>query len=203
MKKLNLKNVKEFAEFKLPIGGFICKIVDAEENEEKEYFKLKYDIIDVADEKDKDCIGMYTLRKKDRDFDYPSFIVSYKETAWGMMKGFSKAFDKSNNRDHDDENIFYTADELKGGKIGLVLGEEEYENQKGEIKTRSYVVTRVSVQDIKNGDFKMPTGVKKLKPRSGVKPEDNPFLNVEVSVGNNEVEAAPLGTDIIDDDVPF
>ena len=33
MKKLNLKNVKEFAEFKLPIGGFICKIVDAEENE--------------------------------------------------------------------------------------------------------------------------------------------------------------------------
>ena len=45
MKKLNLKNVKEFAEFKLPIGGFICKIVDAEENEEKEYFSLKYDII--------------------------------------------------------------------------------------------------------------------------------------------------------------
>lgn len=203
MKKLNLKNVKEFAEFKLPIGGFICKIVEAEENEEKEYFKLKYDIIGVADEKDKDCIDMYTQRKKDRDFDYPSFIVSYKETAWGMMKGFSKAFDKSNNRDHDDENIFYTADELKGGKIGLVLGEEEYENQKGEIKTRSYVVTRVSVQDIKNGDFKMPTGVKKLKPRSGVRPEDNPFLNVEVSVGNNEVEAVPLGTDITDDDVPF
>ena len=87
MKKLNLKNVKEFAEFKLPIGGFICKIVDAEENEEKEYFSLKYDIIGVADEKDKDCIGMYAQRKKDRDFDYPSFIVSYKETAWGMMKG--------------------------------------------------------------------------------------------------------------------
>ena len=146
---------------------------------------------------------MYTQRKKDRDFDYPSFIVSYKETAWGMMKGFSKAFDKSNNRDHDDENIIYTADELKGGKFGLVLGEEEYENQKGEIKTRSYVVTRVPVQDIKNGDFKVPTGVKKLKPRSGVRPEDNPFLNVEVSVGDNEVEAVPLGTDIIDDDVPF
>lgn len=203
MKKLNLTNVKEFAEFKLPIGGFVCKIIDAEENEKKEYFKMKYDIIGVADEKDKEFIGMYTRRKKDRDYDYPVFIVSYKESAWGIMKGFSKAFDVSNDRPHDDNNIYYTADDFKGGKIGLVLGEEEYEKPNGEIKTRSYVVSRVSVQDIKNGDFKMPSGIKKLRGKSSVRPQDNPFLNVEVSSSVSEINPSPIGMDITDDDVPF
>ena len=38
----------------------------------------------------------------------------------------------------------------------MVLGEEEYKNNAGEIKTKLVVKNIATVEDIKNGNFKVP-----------------------------------------------
>ena len=58
-------------------------------------------------------------------------------------------------------NPGYTFDEfrladMRGKYIGIVLGEEEYISNKGEVKTKLVVVTTKTIQDIRDGNFTVP-----------------------------------------------
>ena len=81
-----------------------------------------------------------------------SFIRSYKEKALGMFKHFTNCIEASN------PNFVWDWNEtdLIGKTIGLVLGEEEYENSLHEIKTKLSVKDIKTVDEIKKGDFKIP-----------------------------------------------
>lgn len=158
-------------------GGYICKIVDVEdfpvdENGKGDYLRIEYDI---AEGEFADYYREQFLRWGGNWF--ASFIRSYKEKALGMFKHFTNCVEKSNAGFAWDWN----EKELIGKQIGLVLGEEEYKNSGGQIKTKLTVKQIKTVEEIRNGDFKIPA-IKKL------------------TVTESQV---PEFTDSLDDDIPF
>lgn len=176
MKKIdNWSDIQEFTRFKNPVGGFICEIKEVEDVPDKEYLKIYYDIAEAVTPDQQEFVGMYTKRKKEKDFDYPSTIVSYKDSSLGFFKGFVTALEKSN------KGYEWDNDETKfvGKLIGFVIGEEEYEGQDKngatKIKVRTRVTERHSVDAIREGDFTTPE-FKKLEQKS-VKSQPNPFAN--------------------------
>lgn len=147
------------------IGGYICKIVDVEDvkldpNTGKgKYLKIDYDIAS-GDFEDfyKEQFEKWGANNGRWG---ASFMRSYKESAIGMFKHFIECIEKSNKGFAWDWN----EKGLVGKEIGLVLGEEEYKNNAGEVKKRLYVYQVKTVDEIKKGDFKLPA-LKKLKETS-------------------------------------
>jgi hypothetical protein len=143
-------------------GGYICKIIDVEDvpmdaNTGKgDYLRIEYDIAD----------GEFKGYYKEQ-FDRwggnwnASFIRSYKEKAIGMLKHFTNCVEQSNAGYEWDWN----EKGLIGKVVGLVLGEEDYKNSMGDIKTKLVVSQIKTVEEIKNGDFKVPAP-KKLQPET-------------------------------------
>lgn len=180
MKTLNLDNVQEFTKFKNPVGGFVCVIKSVEDVPEKEYLKVGYDIAEALSDEQKEFVGMYAKRKAERDFDYPSTVVSYKEQSLPFFKGFVTALESSN------KGYKWDNDETKfvGLKIGFVIGEEEYmgkdKNGAPKVKVRTYVAERHSVDTIKGGDFNVPA-FKKLDQTAS---PNNPFDNMMPKTAN-------------------
>ncbi len=180
MKRIeNYENVQASSgEFARPTaGGYICKIINVEDvpvNEQGkgDYLRIEYDI---ADGEFKD----YYKEQNDRwggNWN-ASFIRSYKEKAQGMFKHFINCVEQSNNGFVWDWN----EKGLVGKFVGLVLGEEEYENKKGEIKTKLVVKDVKTPFEIKEGNFKIPP-TKKLE-RSQAQPDNGftPIDNVDTS----------------------
>lgn len=179
----NYENVQASSgEFARPTaGGYICKIIDVEDfpmdaQGKGDYLRISYDI---ADGEFKD----YYKEQNDRwggNWN-ATFIRSYKEKALGMLKHFTNCVEQS--------NTGYTWDwnekGLIGKVVGLVLGEEEYKNNAGEIKTKLGVNQVKTVEDIKNGNFKIPAPKK---------------LAVE-NLSNNIAVFTPIEDSL--DDLPF
>ena len=209
MKKIDLENVQEFTKFKNPVGGFICEIKTVEDVPEKEYLKIGYDIAEALNNEQKEFVGMYEKRKKERDFDYPTTVVSYKENSLPFFKGFITALENSN------KGYKWDNDETKfvGKLIGFVIGEEEYEgkdkNGVPKVKVRTYVAERHSVDAIKEGDFDVPEFKKLTKApverasnpfaNNGAAPEKNPFDDIETPSAEDDNVFATVE----DDDCPF
>ena len=143
---------------RLPAGGYIIKITGVEDVTDKQYLTIFFDIAEGPERgrfKDVDL--------KDNKANWRcSFIRSYKETALGMLKAFIQAVDASEETNFNDfiEKGF---DEqlLKGNKLGVVIGYEEYVNDRGETKERMNVVRCCPVSDIREGKFTVPE-LKKL-----------------------------------------
>ncbi len=203
MKKLDLDNVQEFTKFKNPVGGFICEIKTVEDVPDKEYLKVGYDIAQALSDEQKEFVGMYEKRKKERDFDYPTTVVSYKENSLPFFKGFVTALENSN------KGYKWDNDETKfvGKLIGFVIGEEEYEgkdkNGAPKVKVRTYVAERHSVDAIKEGDFQVPefkkltNGIIERTPNpfadNGSTPtENNPFNNIEATPDEDGFDDCPF-----------
>lgn len=167
MKHLDLENVEEAADYpKLPPGGYVCRITAVEDISDKEYLKVYYDIAAG------DFEGIYKRMYDSLQFWGGTFIKSYKEKALPFFKGFITALEKSNQgfnwaNCNDDEQL------MTNKLIGLVLSEEEYENKKGEIKTRLYVSDTRSIGSIRANDFKVKE--KKLLTSSNYFPESAPL----------------------------
>ena len=92
---------------------------------------------------------------------FATFIRSYKDSALPFFKAFKTCLETSN------RNYQFRTDQLDAMKmkyIGIVLGEEEYRANDGEIKKRLYVAQVRSVQAIQKGDYKVPE-LKKYKPK--------------------------------------
>ena len=179
MKHIDWNNVQSAENFTSPgPGGYICGILGAEDEAKDERIRCQYDIIEG------DFKNYYRDRlSRKPDWNLPSFIKSYKEKALGFFKKFLEAVEASNPgyKFDDDER------KLRGKKIGLVFGEEEYRKQDGTIGVALRVVDFLPVADIKAGKFEVP----KRKP-----------------LENRSAGSAPLNTsdfeEITDDeDLPF
>ncbi|MEG1152823.1 MAG: hypothetical protein RSD67_08160, partial [Oscillospiraceae bacterium] len=141
---------------------------------------------------------------KEKGWDMPSFIKSYKEKALPFFKGMITAVDKSN------KNFKWNNDETQLLKkyIGLVLGEEEYINAKGEVKVRLKVDSVHSVEAIKNGDFKVPDKkcieVSATKSGLGSNPFNKKSTTKDTNVGFFNVDETSNADDETSaDDLPF
>lgn len=161
MKKINgYDEVQESGSFKrLPAGAYIVRILDATDVPDKEYLKISFDIAEGEHK------GFFSEQFKNDTREgkkWPasgSFIRSYKEKALPMLKGFTGSVERSNT------GYVWNFDEktLKNKLVGLVLGDEEFVNSSGKVRTRTYVASVRSVDSIKKGDFDVPE-VKKLDP---------------------------------------
>lgn len=148
MKAINdFENVKANGEYdRLPAGAYECIITEVEDVPGKEYLKLEYDIVNG------DYKGYWTSFKSRAGWTGGKFIRSYKNKALGMFKAFTNAVEGSNAGYKWD----FDENKLVGKKIGLVLGEENYDKNDGSIGTRLYVHSCKSIQDIREGKYKVP-----------------------------------------------
>lgn len=147
MKKIDLENVQEAADFKkVTPGGYICKITAVNDDPEKEYLKIEYDVADG------EFKGHFQNLYISCGFWGGSFIKSYKEKALPFFKGFITAVESSNRgyKWNNDETS------LVDKYVGLVLGEEEYTKKDGTVGERIYVHQIRSVEAIKKKDFSIP-----------------------------------------------
>ena len=190
MKKISgYDKIQESGSFKkLPVGGYVVKILDATDVPEKEYLRISFDVAEG------EYKGFFAEEYKNDTRDgkkWPNagtFIRSYKEKALPMLKGFTAAVEKSNKGyswDFDEKT-------LKNKVVGLVLGEEEFVNSSGKLRTRTYVSAVRSVDTIKKGEFTVPE-LKKLDATkvssSHTKQDDfvDPF-----AAQSNETESNPF-----------
>lgn len=188
---------------RLPAGGYIAQIqaVRTEwENsrgelclaEEKEYVKLIFDIVE-GDHK-----GIFRNDAGDPSRDWKHWAclswknVNTNEQRMGMFKGTITAFTNSNAG--FDAMAAFTADRwdlFVGKQIGLVIGEEEYENREGEIAIKSSLPNFKSVQDIRDGKFKKPQ-LKKLKAEDKVRPVEPAPVNDYYSTPTTNSDDVPF-----------
>lgn len=186
---------------KLSPGGYICGIRGVVDVPEKEYLKIEYDIIE-GDNK-----GYFTKKFKEntrKDKKWPTagtFYRSYKESSQPMFKGFITSIEKSN----PDFKWDWDESKLKNKKVGLVIGEEEYLNQKGQVRITNKVRSVHSVDTIKEGNFEIPEIVKleNTKVLSQQEKFIDPFE--EERKDDEEFNDAELDIfkDITEDEIPF
>lgn len=202
MKKINdFENIQESnGQFRrLPPGGYVCAIYHVEDVPAKEYLKIDFDIV-KGDEKGyfKKLYDSDT-RKEKKWPNAGTTYRSYKDNALPMFKGFITSVEKSN------KNFKWDWDEKKLEKkyFGAVIGEEEYQNQKGAVRIRNRIAQIHSVEAIEKGDFEMPE-LKKLDASAVVQTTNNnvvnPFADDDPPV-QNQTDASPIADD--DDDDPF
>lgn len=174
MKAINMENVQEAGtQNGLKADGYVCKIVNVEDVVDKQYLMIEFDI---AEGPNKDYFKKFEERNNYWSWNAVTY-KSYKEKALPMLKRFCSAVTKSNpgyifdaGAQNSDEKT------LKGKLIGLVLFEEEYIKNNGEIGKRLKVDYETDVEKIRKGDFK----VKELKrlPEDQRPKTETDFVNV-------------------------
>lgn len=148
---------------RIPAGGYVCAIQavrvtgrdgygrEIDYPEDKMYVKLIWDIIEG------DFAGKYSdefWADEDKDYGH-CFYLSWKNM--NAFKGAIQAIEESN--PGFDAMAAFSADNwalFTGKKIGLVIGEEEYRANDGSIKRRYKFPRAKSVQDIRDGKFRVP-----------------------------------------------
>lgn len=192
MKRVDMSNVQEAGSFdRLPAGVYICSIMAVDDVPDKEYLKVTYDI---AEGEHKGYYG--EIRKAHPEWAWSgAYVKSYKTAALPMFKRFCSAVSKSNGNYVFDGNTV-NADEktLIGKKIGLILRDEEYYGNDGNLKTRLFVDREFAIGDFSNQ--KQPTLKKldpsKLKPGTTPtattgRPESDGFMNIPEGADGEEV----------------
>ena len=149
----NWDSIVESTSFKrLTSNGYICKILKVEDHPEKEYLKIYFDIFKGDDK------GYFKkqydgdMRKEKKWPNAGTFIRSYKDSAASMFKGFTNAVEKSNKGyqwDFDEKTLVNKI-------VGLIIADEQYQNQKGQVRVRNYVAAVRSVETIEKGEYEIP-----------------------------------------------
>lgn len=149
MKVGNWNLIEEAGSFvKLPVGGYVLRIVDVKDNSNGEYLEIVYDIAEGP------FAGHYAA---DDDWRH-TFRKYYGGKAAGFFKAFLNRLEESNRGRFtvDRWTINCNEREFIGLEIGGLIQERYYTNQQGEDKTVLEVADTVAAQDIRNGDYKLP-----------------------------------------------
>lgn len=150
---------------KLPAGGYVCRIILAEdcpvgfnprEPQKGDYTKIVYDIAEGPYK------GYYSDDWGQKNTFAHTYYASYSEKNLGRYKGVLKAVDESNGTNFEPQAEFGFDEKLLTDKlIGIVIGYEEYESDRGEVKESAKAAYVCSVDRIRKNDFKVPE-LKKL-----------------------------------------
>lgn len=189
----DLDATKEVVEFEsIEKGIYPCVIMGVEDDPNKEYLIIKFDIA----KGDKQYIFSKQCNKDLENWPKQGTTYrSYKTTASKFFRAFITALEKSN----ASKNFKWNWDETK--LVGLyfagVFGEEEYLDKNNEVKISTKLQEIRSLQAMKNGEIKIPE-LKKLKTTKDGKVDINGTI-VAPTKNNNDI----VSMDIDDDDLPF
>jgi len=151
MRAVNLNDVVEAGTgSRLAAGGYVVRITSVEDVIDKEYLIVEYDIAEGNNK------GYFKSLFESKGFWGGSCIRSYKETALPMFKRFCSAVTKSNAGYLFDGNTNADEKTLVGKIMGVVLQEEEYKKNNGDIGTRLVVNYECDADKIRKGEFKVP-----------------------------------------------
>lgn len=181
---------------RMPAGGYVAQIQAVRTDgpasygsarvdyvNAKQYVKLIYDIAEG------DFAGRFSddyWTGENKDYGHQIFL-SWKNM--GAFKGNIQALDESN--PGFDALAAFEADRWElfiGKKVGIVVGEEEYEANDGEIKTRLGLPRLKSVQDVRAGKFRVPE-------KKTVRRDTQGYSAPPAATGN--------GASVYDEDCPF
>lgn len=182
-------------------GIYVCKVISLEDIEDKQYLKIKFDIVQ-GEYKD------YFKKQFDQFKEWKNngfFYRSYKPSAYSFLKNFVTALEKSN----DGYNFKKTAGDFKEFNNKLfcgVFGEEEipYADDKGNPIVVVKLQSVRSLEAMKEGKINIPE-LKKLSDDDLEKFNDNNsdvFKNNKEEVKEEE-QRVPFKPTISDDDLPY
>ena len=149
MKNLGLSNVTESSS-SLPPGGYICKIIEVHDVPNKEYLEIKVDIAQGPH------AGYYKNLEEKFGFWGLVWYMSYKQTALGLFKSGISALRASNSNFQWNDDAENDEKCMVGCLVGGLLGEEEYLGNDGTLKCNLKFKRAISVQEILDGQFKVP-----------------------------------------------
>ena len=161
---------------RLAPGGYILKITEVRDEEDKQRLVYLYDIAEGPEK------GRYATEKM--EFRH-SFYAYYTEKAVGLFKSFIQAIDETNGTELGKTVENGLNEQLLVGKLlGAVIAYEEYDATDGTTKQRPYVSRYLTADKVRQGAFKIPE-LKRAK-------------------GSAAAQAVPSGfTPMKDEDVPF
>lgn len=172
-----------------PVGGYVLTIVNATEKPEKQYFEIEWDY------NEGEWAGHNVKNATENGWRLPRLFRSYKRSARDMMKDFLIALEKSNRGWNMERwNSLPDAQQepaLNGLIFGAVIGEEEYINKNGEVKTGQYISYVLPAADIRAGKFKVPA-LKKLKGDSSAAPAPAAEIPAATAPVETGVEECPF-----------
>lgn len=173
MKRINnWENIQESTTFKrLKPSGYICKILKVEDHPDKEYLKIYFDVNGGEDKGYFKSQFEKDTRKERKWPNAGTFIRSYKDSAASMFKGFINAIEKSN------KGYQWNFDEktLVNKVVGLIIADEQYQNQKGQVRVRNYVAAVRSVETIEKGEYEIPALKELTTTKSTTAPANDPI----------------------------
>ena len=149
MRKVNWASVTASADGdfeKLPAGPYVAVITEATDNENKQYVEIVYDIAEGEHK------GYYSTNWGKEHPLAHRIVLSYRDTALGMLKGRLEAIQASN--PGFDAFAAWDAgrlDMFRGRLVGINLQEEEYERDKGGIGVGLDLVQVVDAQKVRDG----------------------------------------------------
>ena len=185
---------------KISLGGHKGIIMKAEEYTSPQSGKtsLKVSVDTAKDDKQPEYFKEQYKNDNRIDKRWSNSAIKYislgeEENQVKMLKAFITAYENSNNCKFDWNKDW---EQLKGKKIGLVFGMEEYESQDGSLKTNNKLREFRSIDKVDN--VKIPK-VKKL---------DNSYIDYEeyINSKNNSNETFSNSGNVVEiltDDLPF
>ena len=186
-------NINEEFE-KLELGGHKGIIIKAEEYTSDFSGKksLKVYVDTASDDKQPEYFKKQYENDTRIDRKWSNSAIKYislgeEENQVKMLKAFITAYENSNNCQFDWNKDW---EQLKGKKIGIIFGMEEYENQAGELKTVNKLREFRSIDKIDN--VKIP----KVKMLDGSYVEYEDYMESKEGNKTNEVEVSQA-------DLPF
>lgn len=130
-----IKSVEEYTSTISGNTSLKVEVDTATDDKQPNYFQKQYDENTNADKRWSSSGTKYVSLKQD-------------EKCIKMLKAFITSVENSNNGFTYDWNK--DVDQLKGKKVGLVFGLEEYENDKGETKTATKLTQFRSIDKVDN-----------------------------------------------------
>ena len=130
-----IKSVEEYTSTISGNTSLKVEVDTATDDKQPSYFQKQYDENTNTDKRWSSSGTKYVSLKQD-------------EKCIKMLKGFITSVENSNNGFTYDWNK--DVDQLKGKKVGLVFGLEEYENDKGETKTATKLTQFRSIDKVDN-----------------------------------------------------
>ena len=190
-----MKNVDAAGSNRPGPGGYVVRIENVTNRQEKQYIEVEFEIIEG------EFAGYYGDLFKRRSFWGGKFRRSYKEKAMPFFKSFIQTVQDCNNGAPglvvgDFEDIDET--KLPGCVLGIVFGFEEYIGNDGTVKQRPDFYNAIFMQPdkVRAGQYKVPD----LKLLDGVPATGSARAVTSAGVVDTTL---PQGFVADDDDTPF
>lgn len=178
--------VMEFDYTPIELGGHKGIIMGAEEYTSPQSGKvsLKVSVDTAKDDKQPEYFAEQYRNDTRIDKRWSNSAIKYvslgeEETQVRQLKAFITAYENSNNCTFDWNKDW---EQLKGKKIGLVFGMEEYENQAGELKTINKLRELRSIDKVDN--IKIP----KVKLLDGTYVDYDEYVKKEEKTSNSNIQ---------------